>query len=471
MKIMVGNVQSQLVDATTEEQAWIGNLLTFAEPRFVMRHGQPEKYEFSYCLYKPLLRVFPSGLLDEVLVHAKRVGFDCALVTSKPPPCSPVIAANVAWLRDYQAASIQALVQHQRGIIHAPTGSGKGEVIVGLTQVLPCRWLFLVHRTGLVQQQADRYETRTELPAGRIGEGRWDVPASVNFICASFQSVYSAHKSGKHIRGSFPASATELLLWAQAIAIDECHTVPSDTYLRIAMLTKNAYWRCGLSGTPLDRSDHKSILAIAATGPVIYRVKSTELIAAGVLANPRIRVTTIEQRIRAESWKVAYKAGITDSVIRNNAITESACLAEKPCMVFVTQLRHGKTLEKSILSAGMRCKFVWGKHPIEYRRKLLQQLAARDIDVLIASVIFQEGVDIPELRSVVLANAGKSTIGTLQKIGRGMRVSKDKKTFEVWDFFDVGNRMLQRHSTCRMSTYKNEGYLIEYVNKSETTSV
>jgi superfamily II DNA or RNA helicase len=60
-----------------------------------------------------------------------------------------------------------------------------------------------------------------------------------------------------------------------------------------------------------------------------------------------------------------------------------------------------------------------------------------------------------------MASAGKSVIASLQKIGRGMRVSEGKTTFEVWDFLDEDGSVLERHSARRAATYQSEGYHVQ----------
>jgi superfamily II DNA or RNA helicase len=107
---------------------------------------------------------------------------------------------------------------------------------------------------------------------------------------------------------------------------------------------------------------------------------------------------------------------------------------------------------------------VWGSNSSEERKASIKRLIRGDHEALIASVIFNEGVDIPELRSVVIASGGKSTIAALQRIGRGMRVKKDatgnvvKDEFEVYDFQDEGDRWLQRHTRARVAAYMREGF-------------
>jgi superfamily II DNA or RNA helicase len=448
------NTRARILSCTNEELAFVKNQCSFSETRY----ANNQHYEHRYVLFNSALMTIPAGLLEDLRLEARAAGILFDVVDNRTPPCALDSHADIAWLRDYQMAAVAAIAKHTRGIVWAATGSGKGEIVIALTRALPCQWLFLAHRTSLVEQQAERYERRTGLRAGRVGEGSWDIPDDATFVCASFQSIHAALE--RH-----DPKALALLLWAQGLAIDEVHSVAAKTLFRVSQLTRHAYWRVGLSGTPLARSDSRSVLVLATTGSVVYRIDAKQLIADGVLAKPIIRMTEVVQRgIAGSTWARVKAAAIVRSDARNSAVVACIAKAEKPCLVFVAELAHGKRLEKAVLCAGMHADFVWGAHSTEWRQAQIRRLVKGQLDVLVCSVIFQEGVDIPELRSVVIASGGKSVIAALQRIGRGMRVSAGKDTFEVWDFRDVGHRWLARHTQQRIDAYENEGHAILFVD-------
>jgi superfamily II DNA or RNA helicase len=150
---------------------------------------------------------------------------------------------------------------------------------------------------------------------------------------------------------------------------------------------------------------------------------------------------------------------IVESTERNAGVVETCRNAPKPCMLFVKKIEHGRALKIELEQAGLRAEFVWGDKSTQQRDAAVERLERGDADVLIASVVFQEGVDVPSLRSVVIASGGRSVIAALQRVGRGMRTDDGKKmTFQVFDFLDQGSPMLERHSRRRMNTYVREGY-------------
>ena len=78
-----------------------------------------------------------------------------------------------------------------------------------------------------------------------------------------------------------------------------------------------------------------------------------------------------------------------------------------------------------------------------------------NIQVLIASKIFDQGIDIPELDALILAGSGKSSGRALQRIGRVIRKSPGKKKAIVVEFFD-NCKYLRDHSEARIKVYKSE---------------
>jgi superfamily II DNA or RNA helicase len=458
-----GTLSARVTRATDEERRWLTDFLTFKDANARFSGAGVTR------LYNVFNHTFPAGLYPNVESAARAEGFTVEAGDKRSPPVAVDREADLAWLRPYQREAVDRVVGKTRGILWLPTGAGKTEIAVALSRALPCRWLFLAHRSTLMGQAADRYEQRSPgLRAGRIGEGTWDVREDDTFIVATFQTLSKAIDKGD-------PRATELLQSVQGLIVDECHVLPAGSFYRIAMATPQAYYRVGLSGTPLARGDRRSLLAIAALGPIIYRLKPDVLIDAGVLARPRITMVRVDHVAKEPTWQGVYGAHIVRGARRNAAVVEAVRRAEKPCMVFVKEVSHGHLLERALLNAGISTGFVWGSHGTDARKTRVKDLVAGRIDALVCSVIFQEGVDVPELRSVVIASAGKSAIAAIQRVGRGMRVSKDKTDFEVYDFSDRGcgcdkvSFQGERHSGCkwfekhtreRANAYKREGYSI-----------
>jgi superfamily II DNA or RNA helicase len=144
--------------------------------------------------------------------------------------------------------------------------------------------------------------------------------------------------------------------------------------------------------------------------------------------------------------------------------------ATKPNLTFVKEITHGRILTEGANRRGIRTEFVWGDKETEERQAANKRLIRGDIDCVVASIVYQQGIDLPELRSIVVGTGGKTAIGTLQRIGRGMRVTESKKTFEVFDIMDTGNKWLERHARKRKSDYEREGHTVTVTGAAETST-
>ncbi len=459
MWIETGTLNSRLARATDEERGWLVEYLTFEGER----RGKVEPTKV--CLYNSFTNTYPAGFDRMVAKAAKEDGLTVTFIDNRKPPCLLDPAADLEWLRDYQREAVMKIVERKRGILWLGTGAGKTEIAVGLTRALPCRWLALVHRSQLADDIASRYEKRSPgLVAGRVLEGKFAIPEGAQLVSATYQSLGAALKQVK----TSPArrAAIDLLQSAEGLIVDECHTVPADSFYALVMRTKNAYYRVGLSGTPLARGDARSQYALGALGPIVHRVRADVLIKAGVLAKPTIRMVTVEQHSARPTWTGAYGELVVRSTLRNAVVVDMVKRSTKPAFVFVEQVEHGRALTNLLMKNGVQAEFVWGSHSIDFRKSHIRRMVQGHFDVIVCSRVFNEGIDVPELRAVVNAGGMKSIIATLQRAGRGMRVDRDATgaireggdQFEVWDVLDKGNTWTERHARVRQSAYTNEGF-------------
>jgi superfamily II DNA or RNA helicase len=250
---------------------------------------------------------------------------------------------------------------------------------------------------------------------------------------------------------------------ANNCVVHNCHECAASTVYKVTVATEKAVYRVGLSGTPLDRSDRKGMLTIGALGPVIHRVKTDELIKAGFLSKPTIEMYQLEQESVKPTVQGAYGELIVRSTSRNRLVASLMKKATKPNLTFVKEIKHGRALIERAQKAGLRVEFVWGDKKTPERDAAVTRLVRGDIDCIVCSVVYQQGIDIESLRSIVIASAGKSVIATLQRIGRGMRVTKDKNTFEVYDIHDRGNKWMSRHANERRKAYERENHEVTII--------
>ena len=98
---------------------------------------------------------------------------------------------------------------------------------------------------------------------------------------------------------------------------------------------------------------------------------------------------------------------------------------------------------------------LYGNDNLDRRTEVKTLLVDKKINVILASTIFDLGIDIPELNALVLCGSGKSTIRALQRIGRVIRFLPNKKYAAVVDFYDQV-KFLKKHSQLRADIYSSE---------------
>ncbi len=452
MLIEVTNTQCRVIHASPSEEAWLDYTLSFEQK--AQKHGRGAVLgDGRTHLFSKARRSFPAGFIGSVMKFAAAESMKIELVERRGDPLAWDAAADTKWLRWYQAEALERSRTRERGVFWHATGAGKTEVIAALTLVRQCKWIILTHRKSLMIQTAERCSKRGVEDVGMVGDGVFE-PGRVTV--ATFNTIH---------RGLHTARVKKLLAECQGMMIDECHVAPAQSFYSVAMACQNAYFRYGFSGTPFARGDDKSLYTWAVTGPIIHRVSAKTLIDEGVLSKPTIRMIPVVQDNlpRTRDWHAIYDAGIVNSRVRNAAVIAAARKAVKPCLVFVKAIPHGKKLEDALMAAGETVEFVWGKHETAKRQAAIRRLVHGDTDILICNVIFQEGIDIPELQSIVIAAGGKSTIAVLQDVGRGTRKhaedgSVTKEAFTVYDIADRGHSTLAAHARERVKAYGVEAY-------------
>lgn len=538
--------------------------------------------------------MMPSGLVGLAVAAAREEGMTIEVNDLRKKPCGSDLNVDLEWLRPDQLAAVTQMAKTGRGLIEAPTGEGKTEVFIGLSRLLSCEWLYVVHRVDLVGQTAERILLRTGDTAGTFLGGVWK-RGTGNITVATFQSIRAAAKKRRPnylqfreaIQGMFVDEVhcfprgtlvggkpieqirvgdvvpsydertkrlcagrvlkvmqrkTKDLLrlhfsdgttlccdsaqpfftgehWAPAyslcgqsvlylqheqkastsvdrvevlelgvdgefgglcsggdvfnLEVEDTHTYlvegfvthncqPADSFYRGTMSFNNAYYRFGGSATPLERGDWATLRTVGALGPVAHKVTVKTLADMGLLAMPRVRMVKHKHKFdEAWSWQEVYRNCITQNDERNELLADLVEQAAKPGLVFVEHLEHARALMPKLAVRGLLAELAHGSHWKEERKDKLGRLAEGSIDVVVCTVIFQEGIDVPELMSVVVGGGKASVVAALQKVGRGMRRMPNKTEFEVWDVFDRSQKWLRSHSKQRQAAYESRGYDVQ----------
>lgn len=331
-------------------------------------------------------------------------------------------------LRDYQLNAIYKSFKNTfhgmwwpRGIIQLATGGGKTEVAAAMILITQVPTLFVVNKKTLLHQTVARFK-KYGLDVGAVGDGLCEMRHMVTVA-----TVQTLMQEGK---GDISLQLSKDI---EQVFFDEGHHLAADLqkgniFVALGNKLPNAYMRWGLTATPFMKDKYSDNLLEGGTGKVLFTASNEELISQGYLTPPEITMIPISKDDSLpQTWPDCYNAGIIHNDERNIRIVEEIQNSDKPCMVLVSKVEHGKVLKDIVDNHNMNVEFLCGKDDQDTREKVVQKLKDGRLDCLIATTIFDEGVDIPELRTLILAGGGKSIISGLQRLGRGLRLAEGKE--------------------------------------------
>jgi superfamily II DNA or RNA helicase len=369
--------------------------------------------------------------------------------------------------RNHQIQIMEAACANERGIIRACTGSGKTLCAAMITAKFNKSTIIYVIGIDLLKQFYDLFSSIFDEPIGFIGNGVCNIQR-INI--ASIWTIGAALKVDKKdiitddeydIEEAQPnqSQTVEILNMLQNTKIhifDESHVVTTNTIKSIykTINFENIY---GFSGTPF-RDDNTDLLINSILGEQIINISASKLINENLLAQPIIKFISVPQMKTDDPYQTVYKNYIVENNTRNNLILKNVKqLLEKgytPLVLF-KQIKHGQKLFDLIKDNGIKCEMLHGTDSLERRTEVKELISNKKIDVILASAIFDLGVDIPILDGLVLCGGGKSSIRALQRIGRVIRHYKNKKFAAIVDFYDQV-KFLKKHSMLRYNIYSSE---------------
>jgi superfamily II DNA or RNA helicase len=461
MKIFIGNCHSTLDGYTPE----IEIALSVASPNywFSPRYKQGLWDGRTHFLRIPSLR-FPTGLLHVVTETCQKNNIEYQIIDQRDIPLfnidewlvMPDLASHILndiTLRDYQIEALASAMVCERGCLEMATGSGKTEVAASIIKLLNKRTLFLVHTRDLLRQTAERFEVRLGVKVGRYGDTHKEYEQDI--IVATVQSISALLKTQERV-------AKTWLKEFEVLFMDECHHASANTWYKIGLLAHNAYWRYGLSGTVLRRDELSNFKMLALFGPPIYQLQASDLIEQGHLSPIKVEMLKNDEVVVGQTWQKVYEEGVVRSVPRNSLVVDRAANAfikGRSVMILVRQIEHGHILQRMLVNQRhLPAIFLSGQSHSEDRGRAIYDYNSGMRFIIIASTIFDEGVDLPAVNTLILAGGGKSEVKTIQRVGRGLRKKQDNSTLLVYDFMDA-SKFLRKHSLHRRVTYVNQKFL------------
>ena len=333
--------------------------------------------------------------------------------------------------------------RHQRwkNLVVAATGTGK-TVIAGfdyeqLREELgrDLTLLFVAHRKEILSQSL--YTFRSILKEGSFGEMYVDGarPEQWRHVFASIQSL--ANYDLGTIRPDF----------FDVVIVDEFHhaSVKNKSYARLLAHVRPKVL-LGLTATP-ERTDGQSVLEWF-DGRFAAELRLWDALERGLLSPFHYFGIHDSVDLSSVRWvRGSYDIGELENLYTGNDARVRqivAALEEKVtdrrsmrALGFCVGVSHARYMAQRFNDAGIPSRVVVGDTSSEDRDAALRELKAGTINALFAVDIFNEGVDVPQIDTVLMLRPTESPTIFLQQLGRGLRHAKGKECLTVLDF--IGN--------------------------------
>lgn len=354
-------------------------------------------------------------------------------------------------LRDDQERLVKTAIKNQRGILIAPTGSGKTLLAGAIISCFPNRKaLFLCDKKSLAYQAAQDFREYGLKNITMVGDGEKDI--SGNIVIAIQKSLVTL-------------DLQKLSTIFDIVILDECHGL-SDKNSQHAEILRNllAPIRIGLTATfPTDKRIQLVIEGLL--GPIIGELTAAEAKTKNIVADIKVVIRKVEfdQAVRdLRRYTDVYSQGIVNNILFNRMVIREAkywISQGQIVLIYFNIIDQGKLLKKIADELDVEAVLIHGETKNNDRESTKQLLKSRELKCVIASKIWNTGVNIPPLSVIINAAGGKSDIVIRQLAGRGTRTCEGKDKMVFVDFFNPNSNYFVSHFGHRISQFCDLGWI------------
>lgn len=356
---------------------------------------------------------------------------------------------------DYQDDCISSLLKISKGIVRVATAGGKSVLICYILKALIehgllDKALLIVPSIGLVTQffsDMQDYGMDTSY-IGKVADTwkEWDN----KIVISTWQSLNNVPEKMKEFN---------------VVIVDEVHSVTGKCLRDLMSLATSAQWRFGVTGT-MPESELSCLQVMSYIGPIVREYGSKKLSDLGYVAKCNIKIIHVDynnkpkgeyNEVKDEVFNNSYRLGLITHLIKN---------CDRSILLLVGKVEdEGVKLQKYLETQGLDDReicFLSGKDKAKEREIWRKYTNEQQNIVLICTYqIFQQGINIPSLKYLILASPFKSKIRVLQSLGRIMRNHADKtEGATMYDIYD-NVKHLNKHGEIRIKHYAKENFDME----------
>jgi superfamily II DNA or RNA helicase/HKD family nuclease len=374
------------------------------------------------------------------------------------PPPTPTIVQTEALF----ALSETRDEGFRRGLVVLATGLGKTWLAAfDAAQIGARRVLFVAHREEILNQAAETFlRIRPNARVGFYAGKTRDV--EVDVLCASIQTL----GQGAH-RERFSPSHFDY------IVVDEFHHAAATTYRRLLAYFSPRFL-LGLTATP-DRSDQSDILSLCDDNLVFNRglfdgINAELLVPFHYYGIFDSSVNYTEIPWRSGRFDLEQLSNKLATLARaRHALAEWQRRKQLRTLAFCVSIAHAEFMSSQFEKAGVSCAAVYAGSKLS-RADALERLREGRLSVIFSVDLFNEGVDLPAIDTVMMLRPTESKILFLQQLGRGLRKCDGKERLVILDF--IGNHKSFLHKPLALlgidASYKQ---LADFARKAEANKL
>ena len=324
-----------------------------------------------------------------------------------------------------------------RNLVVAATGTGK-TVVAALDYRRLCdsesrerpSLLFVAHRSEILEQSLRTYRevltdpTFGELYVGGARPERW------RHVFASVQSLTAYGVA------TLPPDAFDI------VVVDEFHHAAAATYRRLLDHLQPREL-LGLTATP-ERTDGSTVVDLFG-GRTAAQLRLWDALEADLLCPFHYFGIADGTDLRGVTWsRGRYDEHQLEGLYTGNDARVAVVLAQvrdkivdpggMRALGFCVSVAHATYMAARFREAGIPALAVSGDTPTAERAQALLDLCERRVNVLFAADLYNEGLDLPDVDTVLFLRPTESATVFLQQLGRGLRRTIDKPVLTVLDF-------------------------------------
>jgi superfamily II DNA or RNA helicase len=332
---------------------------------------------------------------------------------------------------------------HHRNLVVAATGTGKTVVAaLDYRRIMKHRGratlLFVAHRREILEQSLDTF--RVVLRDGSFGEllHADATPKDGRHVFANVQSLHAGRLA------ELAPDAYEVVI------VDEFHHAAAPTYERLLRHLRPQLL-LGLTATP-ERTDGQSVLGWF-DGRVASELRLWQALDQGLLcpfqyfgvSGPDLS-TVPWTRGRYDVTNVSNVYTADDLFVKRilqEVHDKVGDPSEMRALGFCVDVAHARFMADRFCRAGIAAAEVSATSSQAERDNALRALRNGSLRVLFSVDLFNEGLDVPDVNTVIFLRPTESATLFLQQLGRGLRRSEDKPCCTVLDFIGGAHRQFR----------------------------